>query len=412
MIESFFSLYFDRQLGTSSIVFRVDCNQELLHSKIKLFKDSYKKLNSAISEQSDSLKELIISLESILTGNNHLLLISQSLKNETNKSIISIKSKNYLNIIKSELDLKIKTRDLFKSKIIFTQIQILNLKYMDIEIFLKDNIRDESLLKFLIKEITMSFKNDYTQKFSNRMNEISNLYESLFLKMQKDQSFTIKKFIHSYLELNIKKEELLINEVLYYYYASSYFLSMLEHFKNAYKRIKKNFIFIINKKEEYGENSFLKLLHYLGEEPILKAIKIKDFDILEKYNNHLLKNKESLNFYKIEIPLNFMIKVNKQAYLSSIISINKKEFIKIDHFNKKIFFSKKSDDHFSYINAIYLPSEFKVYKNIFQNFMTKEMTIEKKEVLYKEDKNYNIVLYDFFFNINLFNDSIEEGVAA
>lgn len=412
---SIISLYFDRQHTQNSLIYRIILNNKYLEDYSIFIKNEIKYLKELNYQSKEDLNLDLILKKDLISHVKSFLLISKRI-NESN-DIMSLKRaiNDLIKFYISELSYVNNTKSLLKEKILFAQVNILNLDYMDIDVFIKDDL-ENNLGYFLEREVSFAFLNISIPRFKSDLNNLTKKFENLFHKMQ-DENKLLKtaNFLEDFLELNLEKELLITNDTLYYHFSSNYFLTLISHFKNAYKRINKNINLIFKQKNKTFSNDgdFYKVLDFFLNEPLLKTIKIKDGSLLERYINYFLNNliKEYVIENSIKIPISIFEKSNFNYYRKILKSINQNEYnSNLSHINENYFHTVSRDDHFIYVESFLPPSQFMIFKEYFNSYMTKINTIHYKE-LSLMNNDTNIIYYDYFFNLILFNDSYEENIA-
>lgn len=408
------SLFFDRQHTQNSLIYRIIINDDYLDNYLTFFKKEINYLKELSYNDKSDLDLNYLLNKVFLSHIKSFLLISKRI-NESN-DLITLKRgiNDLIKFYMLEISYINHAKSLLKEKVLFTQINLLNLDYMDIDVFIKDDL-ENNLGYFLEREVSFTFLKNIIPKFKNELNRLTNKFEKLFYKMQNENELLkTTDFLDEFLQLNIEKESLIINDILYYHFSSNYFLTLISQFKNAYKRINKNINLIFKQKNNFSnELEFYQVLDFFMNQPLLKTIKLKDKSLLDKYINYFLNNlmKEYVIEDSIKMPISIFQKSNLNYYRKILKSINTSEFkSNLSHINENYYHTISRDDYFTYVETILSPSQFLVFKEYFNTYMTQKNTIKYKEVFLNYN-NINIIYYDYFFNLVLFNDSYEKNIA-
>ena len=419
MNSNVINLHFDRQHSNSSIIFRVTVNNSFHASYKEEMEKLHKVLSTINKENYRSFTKLSDDiLNNVFFKNNKKII---KFANEINKNHDYEFFINHLFKFKSFLIEEINhlndLNSIFNNKIVFSQIQINHLKSLDIDVFVKEKIKNSQFTFFLEKEIKNSFINVYMNNFQNDMIILKKDFENLFYKMK---NCTVNDFLKDYLELNSKKDLLSKNDILYYHFSTSYYLTLINHFKEAYKRIEISVSKIFKERKDFQLKSpivddkyfFYKVLNEFFTSEVKNIIQIKSTDSLFRFVNYLiskLDNDYNSNI-EVNIPIRFFAKIDDQTYRKKIVEVNRKYFKKISHVNKQYFFNQSKDSHFTYISSLIISDDFIIYKELFHNFMTNKMKIKKDQVSISTE-NLTVNYYDVFLFLELFDDQIENEVA-
>jgi hypothetical protein len=413
------NLHFDRQHSNSSIIFRVTINEEFSRS----YKDEMEKLHKTLStinkENHESFYEYNYEIlnNKILKNNKKIIKFANEMSKNRNYDFFMNHIFKFKSFIMEEINHLSDLASIFDNKIVFSQIQINHLKSLDIDVFVKEKIKNSQFTFFLEKEIKNSFINVYMNKFQSDMIALKKNFEELFYKMK---TCSVNDFLKDYLELNSKKDLLSKNDILYYHYATSYYLTLINHFKEAYKRIEVSVAKIFKERKDFIVKSpviddkyfFYKVLNEFFYSEVKNIIQIKSTDSLFRFVNYLISklDNEYNSPIEINIPIRFFSKIDNQIYRKKIVEVNRKYFKKISHVNKQYFFNQTKDTNFTYISSLIFSEDFIVYKELFHNYMTKQMKIKKDHVSVSTE-NLTVNYYDVFLFLELFDDQIINEVA-
>lgn len=415
-----FKLYFDRQQSNESTIYRLILDENIKNTTISKYTEVSNRIKDINYDNFESIHSLKVFIESspLMLSNYKFLEIIKVLNSYNEINFIQGKLINFRKYLNEEITFIEQTEELFKDKIVFTQIQINNLKTNDIDVYVKEKIKNSSFTFFIEKEIRKSFIQNYAERFQKELIVLKNSYEALFYKM-KDCS--IQDFLDLYLALDSKKELLSQNDVLYYHFASAYYLQLINHFKESYKRIEYS-IRKIYKEMNYIKDLvppanetmfFYKVLEHFLKSQTVKVIQIKSKEPLSKYINYIIEQVDpDFNTpIKLKIPIKIFEKINKTFYLKKIVKINKNNLPNLSHCDKKVFFSQVDTNEFSFISSYIVPEEFTFYKTFFHNFMTKNIQTIRKKSIEKDDK-VSVEYYGHFLFLELFDDEVKRKDVA